>query len=264
MADKNVHGGHRKRLRDRAMLEGLDNFNPHQILELLLFYAIPRQDTSEIAHCLIDKFGTVYDALTAPQSELVQVPGVGPKVAQWLRSLGSLVTAYGDLRASDRPQILNFRSAIAFCEEKRGKCMPGSVYQICTTPSGTIQIYSHICDSLSWGEPGMLRKSIQQALSVKARSVIIVEFVDQAQPKAEEYDRRSAEKYAYTLCAVGAELLDVILVGQEGVLSMNRSGDFDRTKFGEARSILAENYLREDSEIHPYEGDELPQVDHGL
>ena len=114
MADKNVHGGHRKRLRDRAMSEGLEAFNPHQVLELLLFYAIPRQDTSEIAHLLIDRFGSVHDVLNAPAAELMQVPGVGKKTADWLVDLGMLVHTYGELRAEDRPKIVNFQSALWF------------------------------------------------------------------------------------------------------------------------------------------------------
>lgn len=263
MADKNVHGGHRKRLRDRAMSEGLEAFNPHQVLELLLFYAIPRQDTSEIAHLLIDRFGSVHDVLNASAAELMQVPGVGKKTADWLVDLGMLVHTYGELRAEDRPKIVNFQSALWFCEDVRDKCEPQTVYALCTTPSGTIQIFVKICDSLAWGDSEVLRRCLEEALSVKARSVIVVEFIDADRPCVEEYHRQSAEKYACTMSFVGAELLDVILVGRTEVLSMNKTGDYDRKKHGEAKSILAENYLREDIEIAE-RGEEQPLVDLGL
>ena len=263
MSEKNVHGGHRKRLRDRAVSEGLEAFNPHQVLELLLFYAIPRQDTSETAHLLIDRFGSVRGALNAPESELTKVPGVGKKTAEWLTSLGKLVNTYGELRPVDRPKIANLQSVLEICAEEVKRCPPRTVYQICTTPSGTIQVFAKICDSLAWGEREAFRCSLETALSVKARSVIIIEFQDCDKPVVEEYHRVSAEKYACTLTLVGAELLDVLLVGRTDVISMNKTGDFDRKKHGEPRSILAENYLREDLEPVQYE-DELPEDDLGL
>ncbi len=263
MADKNVHGGHRKRLRDRAMSEGLESFNPHQVLELLLFYAIPRQDTSETAHLLIDRFGSVHEVLNAQESELIKVPGIGKKTAKWLNDLGSLVRTYGELRASDRPKIVNLKSAVQFCEEQRANCAPQTTYQLCTAPSGKIQTFAKICDSTAWGEILTIRSSLHAALSVKARSVIVVEYVDADKPAVEEYHRQSAVKYAHALLFVGAELLDVILVGRSASLSMNKTGDYDRSKYGSARSILAENYLREDIDLQEYE-DDMPQDDLGL
>lgn len=247
MSEKNVHCGHRKRLRDRALTEGLENFNPHQVLELLLFYAIPRQDTSEIAHHLIERFGSVNAALNASQEELVQVTGVGKKVAEWLKNIGALTASYSQLRSSDRPKLTNLRSVLQFCIEKRGKCKIGTTYHICVAPTGTIQKFSSLCDSLAWGEAAVLRNCLREVLAVKARNVIILEFVNTDQPIVEEYERVSAAKYAQTLGAIGAELLDIVLIGYSSVVSLFQNGDLNRAEFGGARSYLSENYLREDS-----------------
>ena len=54
-----IHAGHRQRLKERFLKDGLDHFEEHQVLELLLFYGIPQRDTNEIAHELIRKFGSV-------------------------------------------------------------------------------------------------------------------------------------------------------------------------------------------------------------
>ena len=96
MEPRDVHKGHRKRLRERAAREELDSFDAHQVLELLLFYAIPRQDVSEIAHTLIHKFGSVKNVLSAPMAELMEVKGVGRRVAEWLCGVGELVDSYCD------------------------------------------------------------------------------------------------------------------------------------------------------------------------
>lgn len=245
------------------MSEGLESFDPHQVLELLLFYALVQQDTSEIAHRLINRFGTIGETLNAPTSELVKVQGVGKKVAEWLHNVGGMVDAYCGLRASDRPSIINLKSALEFCAERRPFCPENTCYQICTTPSGTIQIYSKICDSLAWGDPEVLRKSVREVLALKARNVFIVEFVDEDIPTASEYERRSAERYASTLCAIGCELLDVILVGRSELMSLYRIGVYEREKFSSARSVVSAYYLQED--VHGFlDGKELPDFDSGL
>ncbi len=56
---KNVHEGHRDKVRQRFIEEGLDSFEDHQVLEMLLFYAVPRRDTNELAHRLLERFGTL-------------------------------------------------------------------------------------------------------------------------------------------------------------------------------------------------------------
>lgn len=71
-----MHEGHRKRLKSRFLSEGLDNFNPHNVLELLLFYSIPRKDTNEIAHRLIERFGSLAGVFDASVEDLMQVKGI--------------------------------------------------------------------------------------------------------------------------------------------------------------------------------------------
>ena len=86
MADKeNLHKDHRSRLRHRYELEGFANFEDHNVLELLLFYAIPRKDTNPIAHRLINRFGSLHAVLEASEKELCEVEGIGPSAASFLR-----------------------------------------------------------------------------------------------------------------------------------------------------------------------------------
>jgi len=89
---KNVHAGHRKRMRERFLNGGLDNFQPHEVLELLLFEYIPVVNTNPIGHELIERFGSVKNVLTAPYEELVKVPGIGPKAAEGILSVYPIMT----------------------------------------------------------------------------------------------------------------------------------------------------------------------------
>ena len=77
--------GHRKRLKERFMQSGLDDFNEYNALELLLFYTIPQKDTNPIAHRLIDRFGSFTDVLDADYDELMSVDGVSEHTATFLK-----------------------------------------------------------------------------------------------------------------------------------------------------------------------------------
>lgn len=85
--EKNFRHGHRDRVRARFLREGLSAFADYEVLELLLFYAIPRRDTKAQAHALDDTLGSLYSTLTASEAELCCVPGIGERTATFLRSL---------------------------------------------------------------------------------------------------------------------------------------------------------------------------------
>ena len=76
-----VHEGHRERLRRRFIEHGLENFDDVNVLELLLFYVRPRQDTNETAHRLIDYFGSIDRVFDARIDDLERVEGVGRETA---------------------------------------------------------------------------------------------------------------------------------------------------------------------------------------
>ena len=82
-----VHEGHRQRKKEQFREHGLDAFADHEALELLLYYAIPRQDTNPIAHRLIERFGSLEGVFSAPAYELQKVEGVGENAATLIRLL---------------------------------------------------------------------------------------------------------------------------------------------------------------------------------
>lgn len=89
-----LHDGHRRRLTERFLKTGLESFEDHQVLELMLFYTIPRKDTNELAHLLLKKFGSLSAVLEASVKELCGVDGIGPHSASLINFCGQLLRRY--------------------------------------------------------------------------------------------------------------------------------------------------------------------------
>ena len=90
----NPHANHRQRMLDRAMANGFDNFADHELLEMMLFYSIPRVNTNPTAHALLERFSTVKDVMSASVDELCTVDGVGTKSAVMIGLLTELMRRY--------------------------------------------------------------------------------------------------------------------------------------------------------------------------
>lgn len=88
-----VHDGHRERLRAK-FLDVRDSFEDHELLELLLFYSIPRANTNEIAHDLLDRFGSLQGVFNADIPALKQIDNLGEKSAIFLRVISEILLRY--------------------------------------------------------------------------------------------------------------------------------------------------------------------------
>lgn len=92
--NKNPHLLHRKRLKGRFYDSGFSGFSDHEILELLLCYALPRQDTNVIGHRLMERFGSLSGVFDADFRELCQVSGISEHSALLLKMVPELAKAY--------------------------------------------------------------------------------------------------------------------------------------------------------------------------
>ena len=93
--EENVHSGHRERVRKEFLKNGFDEDTPpHKIMEMLLFYSIPRKDTNEIAHELVSRFGSIAGIIDAPVEELVKVNGVNTNTAALIKLIMPVARRY--------------------------------------------------------------------------------------------------------------------------------------------------------------------------
>lgn len=102
----NIHAGHRERLKNKFLRLGAEGLEEHELLELLLFYAIPQKNTNPIAHDLINRFGSLAGVLSADVNELTEVSGIGTHAATLIKLQASMAKVY----YTHRPKKVRFRN----------------------------------------------------------------------------------------------------------------------------------------------------------
>jgi DNA repair protein RadC len=116
--EESPHMGHRARVKELFLKTGLDSFSSHAVLELLLYYAIPRKDTNTIAHELIRRFGSLAGVFDAPMEELLKVKGIGKSAAVLIKMVPQLCRLYEENLDSGKTVICSYDDAGKYFSKK--------------------------------------------------------------------------------------------------------------------------------------------------
>ena len=236
--------GHRERLRLRAEAQGWDDLKPYEMIELVLYYAVPRVDVTEPARNLITAFKTVDGVFRAPKKALLEVPGVTAPMADWLLVTGELMRAYGAFRGLNQPRIFRYRDVLSFLVPRWRAVRPPECWMIYTDFGDNLLTYTVLCDSLSWYEPEYVRQSVREAVALQARHAVLVCFVGTGPLDMEQEETEHLLAFSRTLRGIEVELLDCVLVGESGFYSMNVEGKLQCLRQESQELELHENYVR--------------------
>ena len=116
MPNKPSYFGHRERIREKFAAAGLDSFLDHEILELLLTYAVPRRDTKPLAWALLKKFGTLATVFDADENQLTQVDGIGTGAARFLRLIRAVFKKYSLDEVKETVSIRTPQQVLEYCK----------------------------------------------------------------------------------------------------------------------------------------------------
>lgn len=218
-----VHDGHRARLTARFLEEGLDGFSPHNILELLLFYAVPRKDTNELAHTLLDAFGSLSGVLDAPVAELTAVPGVGERTAALLHLMPQLARTY----LSDREREVCVNST-----EKAGQYLlprfvgrnEETVFMISVDGKCRVLATTLLHKGSINSAEVSLRNIVASALRHNAAGVILAHNHPGGVALPSPEDLNTTRRIGEALRPVGVRLIDHIIVADGDYVSLADSG----------------------------------------
>ena len=219
-----VHDGHRDRVRKRFLENGLDGFADHEVLELLLYYAIPRGDVNPLAHALMDRFGSLSGVLSAPMELLTQVDGVGERTAALLH-LVLQITQKARLADLEQELALNTRERVgAYLLELFSRERNEAVYQICLDGKGKLLA----CRRLGEGSVSAvvldIRKIVENAILYSASSVILAHNHPSGIALPSQEDQAVTLRAKAALEAIDVRLEDHIVVADNDFISFHQSG----------------------------------------
>ncbi len=173
--NKNVHEGHRDRLRQRFLDEGLDNFQDHNVLELLLFYSIPRKDTNEEAHNLIDTFGSLSGVFNASYEDLCKVKGIGENSATLIKMMPELFKKYEVDIINNDDVVLNKSELIAKYVSSYFKGLTTEkMYLLCLDSACRVLSFNLISEGVVNATPLNIRTIMEISLKYNASQLILV------------------------------------------------------------------------------------------
>ncbi len=202
------HSGHRKRLKNRMMREGLASFEDHNVLELLLFYTIPRADTNETGHRLLNKFGSIAGVLNATPEALMSVPGVGHETAVFLHMLPQLFRLYGQSTDEIPNRVDSIEDIAKIFNARFIGLEREELHLICLNAKN--MIVSIIC--VSHGDSrtvdANVRKIVSEALKCNAVSVVMAHNhpSGNATPSMEDYN--GTRRIVSALNAIDVSVVD--------------------------------------------------------
>lgn len=219
------HAGHRERLRNRFRNEGLDNFEEKHALELMLFYCIPRKNTSELADTLIRHFGSFVGVMDATAEELEKVPGVGKEVSTFL-TLRKAVDRYYKIK-NEKMDSEPLRTPEAFCRKLR-PWFAGQrnevVYVLCL--DGQCKMLS--CLFVGEGSVNSanvpIRRIVEICLNANATSVVLAHNHPSGLTMPSHEDVHTTYRLAQALSTVDVHLVDHLIFVDEDYMSMAQSG----------------------------------------
>lgn len=222
--NESIHTGHRARLRRRYLEEGLDTFNEINALELLLFYCVPRRDTNELAHKLINYFGNYTNVLSAPIHELMKVEGVTEHIATYLSIQGSAVRYY----------MVNRKlggTIVRTTEDYGNILLPyfigktnETVYMLCLDAKCKVLCCREVSEGSVNAASISMRKIMDLALSSNATSVVLAHNHPSGLAIPSPEDQETTRRVANALKAVDVILVDHLIVADADYISLAQSG----------------------------------------
>lgn len=218
-----VHEGHRQRLIQRFLEEGLDSFEPHNKLELLLFYAVPRRDTNELAHRLLDAFGSFSGVLDAPYEELQKISGVGAGTAAYLKLLAQTTQAY----CTDQMQELCLNStakAGAYLLPRYIGRRQETVFLVCLDSKCRVLNTTLLHEGSVNAAEVNVRKIVATALKYNAVGVILSHNHPGGVALPSGEDLSTTRRVGEALAVVGIRLMDHIIVADQDFVSLADTG----------------------------------------
>ena len=212
--------GHRERLRERFREAGAEALSDYELLELVLFRALPRRDVKPLAKALIATFGSFAEAISAPVARLAEVKGLGDAAITELKTVQAAASRLLRGEVKKRPILSSWSAVLDYCRtaqafadreqfrvlflDKRNQLIADELQQI-----GTVD-----------HTPVYPREVVKRALELSATAIILVHNHPSGDPTPSRADIQMTQQIIAVASPLGISVHDHIIVGKEGHASL--------------------------------------------
>jgi len=219
-ADRMPHTGHRERLRKKWKTGSF--LEKHEFLEILLFFCISRRNTNEIAHALLDRFGSLHGILDAPESALLEVKGVGPQTVFFLKLLSELISRYQEERVDKKRMFHSRKEIYTYVSSLFIGSSTEKVYLLLFNSSGRLLACERIGDGFAAMSEFSLKKINQLAVRFDATSAMLAHNHPDGLAQPSIQDIKTTKKVEEALGLLGVTLSDHLIVTGDRCVSVLR------------------------------------------
>ena len=223
---KSIHDGHRERVRENVLKNGFEQLEDHRLLELLLFYSIPREDTNELAHNLLNRFGSLAGVVKASPKELKKVSGVGDNTAVMLSSFGELcvrVLKEGNIK---KTPYLNSSEIIELIKSHYINESIERFLLICFDSMMHLKFVEFISEGDTTKVEFDVKNLLGYVIDCDASLIVLAHNHPNGNPTPSGADIDTTFNISVTLRKIGVELIDHVIIGENSHYSMRNQSQY--------------------------------------
>ncbi len=211
-----LHAGHRQRLRDRFRKGGADALPDYELLELILFRALPRRDTKTLAKTLIARFGSFAEVVTAPEPRLKEIEGAGDAVVTELKLVRAAALRLTRSDIMQRPALSSWAQVLDYLRAAQG-FEHREQFRILFLDKKNHLIADELQQQGTIDHtPVYVREVVKRALELSATAIVLVHNHPSGDPTPSRADIDMTKQIVAAAKPLGVAVHDHIIVGRDG------------------------------------------------
>jgi DNA repair protein RadC len=221
LADAAPHyHGHRERLRGRFRDAGADALSDYELLELLLFRALPRRDVKPLAKTLLAKFGSFAEVIAAPEARLAEVKGLGGAGITELKIVQAAASRLLRGAITKRPVLSSWSSVLDYCRTAQGFA-EREHFRVLFLDKRNALIADEVQQTGTVDHtPVYPREVVKRALELSASAIILVHNHPSGDPTPSQADIQMTKAIIAVAGPLGIAVHDHLIVGKDGHASL--------------------------------------------
>jgi len=216
--------GHRQRIRSRLLTAGPESIADHELLELVLFLALPRRDTKPIARALLARFGSFANAISAPLADLRGVDGMGEAGAAALKTVQAAALRLVRAEVQDRPVLTHWDALIAYLTATMARDRVEQFRVLFLDAKNRLIADEAQSRGTVNHTPVYPREVVKRALELHASALILAHNHPSGDPAPSQADIAMTQDIARAATALGLVVHDHVIVGNGRVVSFRADG----------------------------------------